>query len=249
MTKHRAAAALLIAIVGDCRRGGVPRARRGRTTTCWQEEAARLAAAAGDPGAAGRARRGRRSRRGRRPARAGGRRSAAAPARARIRWSRPRPPGCWRGSTDERGETREAQALRAPLGLLTHVAAIGPFGQGRASFGTALPARAASGRRPERPQLSGQDARRRLALGRCGGAGRRAVPGRSAPSRQNAVAYFAACRAQRSAIDRRHFGSGRPGRSRCGSTARPCSTATWPGRPRSIRTRPACASAAAGTGS
>ena len=40
---------------------------------------------------------------------------------------------------DERGETREAEALRAPLGLVRHAFVIGPFGDGRSSFATAYP--------------------------------------------------------------------------------------------------------------
>ena len=40
---------------------------------------------------------------------------------------------------DQRGETREAAALRAPLGLFAHWFVIGPFGEGRASFGTRFP--------------------------------------------------------------------------------------------------------------
>ena len=40
---------------------------------------------------------------------------------------------------DQRGETREAAALRGPLGLISHWFLIGPFGEGRASFGTRFP--------------------------------------------------------------------------------------------------------------
>jgi len=40
---------------------------------------------------------------------------------------------------DQRGETREAAALRAPLGLLTHAFVIGPFGEGRPSLKTSFP--------------------------------------------------------------------------------------------------------------
>jgi tetratricopeptide (TPR) repeat protein len=40
---------------------------------------------------------------------------------------------------DQRGETREAAALRAPLGLFAHWFVIGPFGEGRASFRTRFP--------------------------------------------------------------------------------------------------------------
>src|SRR5262245_21958426 len=39
---------------------------------------------------------------------------------------------------DQRGETREAQSLRASLGLLSHAFVIGPFGEGRASLNTAF---------------------------------------------------------------------------------------------------------------
>jgi transglutaminase-like putative cysteine protease/tetratricopeptide (TPR) repeat protein len=40
---------------------------------------------------------------------------------------------------DQRGETREAAALRAPLGLFAHWFVIGPFGEGRPSFGARFP--------------------------------------------------------------------------------------------------------------
>src|SRR5262252_2028953 len=40
---------------------------------------------------------------------------------------------------DQRGETREASALRASLGLLSHHFVIGPFGEGRASLNTTFP--------------------------------------------------------------------------------------------------------------
>ena len=40
---------------------------------------------------------------------------------------------------DQRGETREAAALRASLGLLSHGFVIGPFGEGRASLNTPFP--------------------------------------------------------------------------------------------------------------
>src|SRR5262245_14753303 len=40
---------------------------------------------------------------------------------------------------DQRGETREANALRASLGLLSHYFVIGPFGEGRASLDTTFP--------------------------------------------------------------------------------------------------------------
>ncbi|HVV51047.1 MAG TPA: hypothetical protein VHO06_15370, partial [Polyangia bacterium] len=40
---------------------------------------------------------------------------------------------------DERGARDEAAALRASLGFLRHPLVIGPFGEGRASFGTAFP--------------------------------------------------------------------------------------------------------------
>jgi cellulose synthase operon protein C len=40
---------------------------------------------------------------------------------------------------DQRGETRAAAALRAPLGLLSHYFVIGPFGEGRASLTTPFP--------------------------------------------------------------------------------------------------------------
>ena len=40
---------------------------------------------------------------------------------------------------DQRGETKEAAALRASLGLLSHYFVIGPFGEGRASLNTPFP--------------------------------------------------------------------------------------------------------------
>ena len=40
---------------------------------------------------------------------------------------------------DERGETGEAEALRAPLGFVKHAFVIGPFGEGRSSFATVFP--------------------------------------------------------------------------------------------------------------
>ncbi|HXU05263.1 MAG TPA: DUF3857 domain-containing protein, partial [Polyangia bacterium] len=40
---------------------------------------------------------------------------------------------------DQRGLTKEAAALRASLGLLSHYFVIGPFGEGRASLNTAFP--------------------------------------------------------------------------------------------------------------
>ena len=40
---------------------------------------------------------------------------------------------------DERGANNEAAALRGGLGFLAHPLVIGPFGEGRASFGTAFP--------------------------------------------------------------------------------------------------------------
>ena len=40
---------------------------------------------------------------------------------------------------DQRGETREAERLRASLGLLSHAFVVGPFGEGRASLGTTFP--------------------------------------------------------------------------------------------------------------
>ena len=40
---------------------------------------------------------------------------------------------------DQRGETREAEALRGSLGLLSHAFVVGPFGEGRASLNTAFP--------------------------------------------------------------------------------------------------------------
>jgi len=50
---------------------------------------------------------------------------------------------------DERGATEEAAALRARLGLLTHAFVIGPFGEGRTSFGTPFPPE----KEPAGPQL------------------------------------------------------------------------------------------------
>ena len=40
---------------------------------------------------------------------------------------------------DERGDGRAADALRAPLGFLTHAFVIGPFGEGRSGFATPFP--------------------------------------------------------------------------------------------------------------
>ena len=40
---------------------------------------------------------------------------------------------------DQRGMTKEAGALRASLGLLSHYFVIGPFGEGRGSLNTAFP--------------------------------------------------------------------------------------------------------------
>ena len=40
---------------------------------------------------------------------------------------------------DQRGQTKEAAALRASLGLLSHYFVIGPFGEGRASLNTVFP--------------------------------------------------------------------------------------------------------------
>jgi cellulose synthase operon protein C len=40
---------------------------------------------------------------------------------------------------DQRGDDTGAQAVRAPLGLLTHFWVVGPFGDGRASFGESFP--------------------------------------------------------------------------------------------------------------
>src|SRR3982751_6516613 len=40
---------------------------------------------------------------------------------------------------DQRGETADAAALRASLGLLSHYFVIGPFGEGRASLNAAFP--------------------------------------------------------------------------------------------------------------
>jgi transglutaminase-like putative cysteine protease len=50
---------------------------------------------------------------------------------------------------DERGDARDAAALRASLGLITHAMVIGPFGEGRASFGTVYPPE----REPAAPEL------------------------------------------------------------------------------------------------
>ncbi len=46
---------------------------------------------------------------------------------------------------DQRGARKEAAALRAGLGFLSHPLVIGPFGEGRASFGTAFPPEAEQG--------------------------------------------------------------------------------------------------------
>jgi transglutaminase-like putative cysteine protease/tetratricopeptide (TPR) repeat protein len=40
---------------------------------------------------------------------------------------------------DQRGQTKEAAALRASLGLLSHYFVVGPFGEGRASLNTVFP--------------------------------------------------------------------------------------------------------------
>ena len=137
MTKHGAAAAaiwLAVAVVAGAARAAAPAPHDEILAT----EAARLATAAGDPGAAGalaavagleedvdpRALE---------AAVRGGVGPRAHPlVAAHAGWLLAR-------LHEQRGETREAEALRAPLGLLSQVTVIGPFGQGRASFATVFP--------------------------------------------------------------------------------------------------------------
>ena len=196
--------------------------------------------------------RSRRSRRWRRTStrRRSSRRCAQASRRARIRWSRRRHRGSWRISLDQRGETAEAASLRASLGLLSHTFVIGPFGEGRASLNTAFP--------PETEAAAPELGARRYPgkthevgwrVGRRGDARRRPLPGRPAASRRPGGRLRRDVRAQRTRSRRRRCASGRPGRSRSGSTARPCSRTTSSARRRWIRTRSASASGAAGTGS
>jgi transglutaminase-like putative cysteine protease len=141
MTKHgAAAAAFLTAVVATAgaARAAAPMTAVGPHDQVLASEGARLAASAGDPSAAG----------------------ALAALAALEEDVDPRAlEAAIRGGTgprahplvaaqagwllaqlhDQRGATREAEALRAPLGLLSHFAVIGPFGQGRASFATVFP--------------------------------------------------------------------------------------------------------------
>ena len=138
MTKHgAAAAAFLIAVVATAG-AAAPVAAAGPHDDLLAQQGARLAIAAGDPGAAGalavvagleedvdpRALE---------AAVKGGTGGRAHPlVAAQAAWLLAR-------LREQRGDSREAQALRAPLGLISHVAVIGPFGQGRASFATSFP--------------------------------------------------------------------------------------------------------------
>ena len=200
MTKHGAAAAALPdRRRRDCGRGGAASRRRGRTTICWRRRArawrpqpAIRGPRARSPCSPGWRRTSTRAR--------WRRRSGAARARARIRWSRRRRPGCWRAcSSSAARRARRRRCGRRWVCSRTSLV-IGPFGEGRASFATTLPARGGARARPRSARSYPGKARDvGLALGRRGGAGRRAVPGRPHPSGdQNAVAYVAAVRAQRS---------------------------------------------------
>jgi len=138
MTKHGAAAtAFLIAVVATAG-AAAPVEAAGPHDDLLAKHGARLATAASDPGAAGalavvagleedvdpRALE---------AAVRGGTGARAHPlVAAQAAWLLAR-------LYEQRGGTREAEAQRAPLGLLSHVAVIGPFGQGRASFATSFP--------------------------------------------------------------------------------------------------------------
>ena len=145
---------------------------------------------------------------------------------------------------DARGEGA-AGAAGAALACLRH-RAVRP---GARELRDDLPAGRGARCARDRAQLSGQGARRRLAIGRRCRAGRRAVCSTASSGRGRTPWRTSPPPCAATASARRRCASGRQGRSRCGSTGRPCSSATWFVRRRSIRTRSACASAAAGTGS
>ena len=129
------------------------------------------------------------------------------------------------------------------------VSVIGPFGQGRASFGTTFPPEEEPAPPETGAQLSGQGARCRLALGRRGVRDGVLYLDGSHPAGAERVAYVAAAvHSDRDRAVALRLGSPGPIKVWINGAARlPARRGSC--RRRSIRTRSACASAAAGTGS